>query len=151
MSHILESMFHQVWKGKVHHHSVAFSIILSFPLHSFFFIILKGIRWLRLQLKLNCCYETEGEAEKGSREEERDLEEMRGREGGENLEIAKDKKLNFKTVAYNILLIRLQTVPKCLGAKYWCESMPLCVCVQFVFCEKIYLCKLCMNKAATMF
>lgn len=41
-----------------------------------------------MQLKLNCCGETEGEAEKeeGGEEEERELEEERGREGGENLE-----------------------------------------------------------------
>lgn len=59
-----------------------------------------------MQLKLNCCCETEGEAEEGSREEERDLEGTRGRERGENLETANEKP-NFKTVAYNILLIKL--------------------------------------------
>lgn len=85
-------------------------------------------------IKLNCCCETEGEAEERSREEEEgDLEVTRGREGGENLEIAKDKKPNFKIVAYIILLIRLQMFLKCLGAKYWCEIMPLCVCVQYIF------------------
>lgn len=52
-----------------------------------------------MQLKLNCCYETVGEAEEESREEEeRDAEGKRGRGGGENLEIAKDKRQNFQTV-----------------------------------------------------
>lgn len=59
------------------------------------------------------------EAEEGSRkEDERDLEGTRGREGGEDLEIVKDKKPNFKTGAHVILLIRLQMFLKCLGAKY---------------------------------
>lgn len=88
------------------------------------------------------------EAEEGSRKEDkRDLEGTRGREGGEDLEIAKDKKLNFKTVAHIILLIRLQMFLKCLGAKYWCEILLLCVCVQYIFIFACFLRNSYMNKA----
>lgn len=100
-----------------------------------FFLILRGIRWLRTQLKLNCFCETEGEAKEGSREEEeRDLAGKRAGEGGENLEIAKDEKLNFKTVAYIILLIKLQMFLKCSEAKHCWETMSVCVYSIFSHC-----------------
>lgn len=42
--------------------------------------------------------------------------------------MVKDKKLNFKTVAYILLLIGPQMFLECLGAKCWCEVMKMCVC-----------------------
>lgn len=60
---------------------------------------------------------------KGLRRRERG----RGGEGGENLEIVKDEKLNFKTLAYIILLIRLLMFLKCWGAKHARGAVRVCV------------------------
>lgn len=113
-----------------------------------------------MQLKLNCCSETEGEAEEGGgEEEERELEEERGREGGDNLENVKDENPNSKeSRALSCSLSfwwfssgheQNTSLKRCARASVCVHA---CACVYSIFSsllvcwENIYLCKSYMNK-----